>query len=265
MAQSVKSRWQPGPGEVLALFREEVEREGGRVLDAYAEGDLLVARGEVPGLEEPVRRGDAVRGGVAIRTKGPDVLVHPFTYRLVCKNGAVRAHALETRRVQRPAAQEAEPWAVESVETALREAVRASLAPEAFREGILEMRAAAEVEIDRLEAETLLQLLELLQVLPMTEARSRGLLVDGGTTASFLARSLVDGIGRTGRDRRRGEDATLFGLMNEITAAARDDRDVEERWRLEELGGAVGALALRPRPAWSRPARSSPACPVGVG
>jgi len=64
-------------------------------------------------------------------------------------------------------------------------------------------------------------------------------------------------------------DRTRFGLMNAVTSVARDTRDPEERWRLEELGGSIGAR-LRPRqpsdaPACSarlrssRPSRSQPA------
>ena len=38
-----------------------------------------------------------------------------------------------------------------------------------------------------------------------------------------------------------------FSLMNAVTSVARDTRDAEQRWRLEELGGAIGA-GLSPKP-----------------
>ncbi len=38
------------------------------------------------------------------------------------------------------------------------------------------------------------------------------------------------------------EDHSAFDLMNAVTAVARDQRDPEVRWRLEELGGGVPAL-----------------------
>jgi hypothetical protein len=37
-------------------------------------------------------------------------------------------------------------------------------------------------------------------------------------------------------------DRSGFGLMNAVTATARDTADPELRWRLEELGGGVAAL-----------------------
>jgi hypothetical protein len=43
-------------------------------------------------------------------------------------------------------------------------------------------------------------------------------------------------------------DHTRFGLMNAVTSLARDTRDPEDRWRLEELGGSIGARLRPPRP-----------------
>jgi transposase len=66
----------------------------------------------------------------------------------------------------------------------------------------------------------------------------------------------------------------LFSLMNAVTSLARDERDPELRWRLEELGGAVPSLqALRKPPGADRPqavrrelvdpaTRGDPMCPL---
>ena len=43
-----------------------------------------------------------------------------------------------------------------------------------------------------------------------------------------------------------GRDRTQFGLMNAATSVARDTRDPELRWRLEELGGGI-PVAVPPR------------------
>jgi hypothetical protein len=43
-----------------------------------------------------------------------------------------------------------------------------------------------------------------------------------------------------------GGDRTRFGMMNAVTSLARDTHDPDARWRLEELGGSIGAR-LRPR------------------
>jgi hypothetical protein len=42
-----------------------------------------------------------------------------------------------------------------------------------------------------------------------------------------------------------GGDRSRFGLMNAVTSTARDTRDPEVRWRLEELGAQVPALLDR--------------------
>jgi hypothetical protein len=41
-----------------------------------------------------------------------------------------------------------------------------------------------------------------------------------------------------------GRDMTLFGLVNAVTSVARDTRDPDVRWRLEELGGSMPARVL---------------------
>ena len=60
---------------------------------------------------------------------------------------------------------------------------------------------------------------------------------------AVLDRDLIRAImQRFARDR----DQTIFGFMNAITSLARDTRDPQTRWRLEELGGSV--LAHRGTP-----------------
>jgi hypothetical protein len=58
------------------------------------------------------------------------------------------------------------------------------------------------------------------------------------TQAPELFRIISERFNRT-RDRSR------YGLMNAVTATARDTKDPETRWRLEELGAQVPALRER--------------------
>jgi hypothetical protein len=53
-------------------------------------------------------------------------------------------------------------------------------------------------------------------------------------------------------------DHTGFGLMNAVTSLARDTRDPDDRWRLEELGGGIGA-AILPRQPHDSPAHEASA------
>jgi hypothetical protein len=43
-------------------------------------------------------------------------------------------------------------------------------------------------------------------------------------------------------------DRSRFSLMNAVTSVARDTRDPEQRWRLEELGGGIGARIVPKHP-----------------
>jgi hypothetical protein len=207
----------PTTQQVKDCFVQEITEAGGKVQDVYDDGSHLFLRSTLPRAWE-VRPRDRVQGGVALRTQGRQVLVHPYVYRQVCRNGAIMAQALQTRRVHRvePAfpGQEDAP---EEVLCELSEAVRACCAAEIFETYTEQLRTACEVEAD-----AVLNLAPLLTRMPQ------------GTAAQLMADIMLRF--ETGRDRSR------FGLMNAITSAARDTRDPETRWRLEELGGAVPAL-----------------------
>jgi len=216
----------PTTDEIGELFREEVAAAGGTVTDRCEVAGRLFLRAVLPGAED-VRPGDAVQGGVALRAAGagPEVLVHPYTFLQVCSNGAIAAHAVGTRRVERVACADdlvvvAPAYEVAAATAALREAVRACAAPEALATAVGEMRSMAEVEAD-----LALHLLPILSQLP-------------GHMAAHLARQIL---GRFAAE----PDRSLFGLHSAVTALARDTADAELRWRLEELGGAMGAR-LRP-------------------
>lgn len=228
----LNSAWRPDAKELRGIFAEEVSRGGGKVQDVFDDGRLLFLRATVERLSGEVRPGDAVRGGVALRTRGADVLVLPYTYRLVCRNGAILARANGIQAVRRQEAWAPGESVAEAIE-AVREAIRASLAPGAFGKGLEGMRAAADVETDRLlNAAALISRI-------------------GVSMGSQLLAQVLGAF-------RNQEENTLFGLMNAITSTARDARDPETRWRLEELGGALAGARLVPGPRRPRSAREIP-------
>jgi len=207
---------------IRETFAEELGLLGGEVRDAFDDGARLFLRGVLP-VAADVRPGDAIRGGVALRTAGPDILVHPYTFREVCTNGAIRAHALQTRRVGRVELAPSE-WGVREVIADLRDAVQACAAPDAFRDGVDEMRSALEVQAD--------------QMLMLTAMLSRL-----GHTSVVVSQVLEQ------FERNPDPNRSVLGFMNAVTAVARETRDPETRWRLEELGGAVPVLRPpRPKP-----------------
>jgi hypothetical protein len=212
----------PAAPEILEAFEQEVRGLGGTVRDVYAEGDLLYARAVLPGATE-VRPADGIRGGVAVRTHDTEILVHPYTYRVVCTNGAITAFATGSRVVQRVEIA-APSTAINAVLEDLRVAVRTCAGPTALDSTVRAMRSAAEREAD-----ILVQLMPVLPHMPP------------GVRASVL-RAIVR------RFEAEGDRSTL-GLVNAVTSVARDTADPETRWRLEELGGGMLArLPERPRP-----------------
>jgi len=197
-----------------AAFSEEVLALGGTVSDAFEDGTLLLARSVLPWHEE-VGPADRVQGGVALRSTERQVFVHPYVFRLVCKNGCIVAHVLDTQEVDLQGSPSAED-AIEEV----REAIRVCGSRASFSEVAGRMRTARETQAD-----LALNLLPMLRRLP------------GDQGAHFLReislRFLAD------------EDRSRFGLLNAVTSVARDTPDPRLRWRLEEFGG--GLLVRSPR------------------
>ncbi|MFN2567646.1 MAG: hypothetical protein ABR499_21840 [Gemmatimonadaceae bacterium] len=219
----------PAAPEIRETFEQEVIALGGTVPDVYAEGDLLFARAVLPGAAE-VRPGDRIHGGIALRTHDTEVLVHPYTYRVVCTNGAIAAFATGSRVVERVEVA-APSTAINAVLDDLRAAVRACATPATLDATVSTMRSATQRDAD--------VMLHMLPVLPH---------MPPGVRASLL-RTIV-------RRFEAGRDRSVFGLVNAVTSVARDTSDPEIRWRLEELGG--GMLARLPE----RPRAAAPATEV---
>jgi len=218
MTRSEFLDWEPDTSTLREVFEEEVSAAGGSVTSQFAGGGRLFLRAILPELAGEVRRGDRFQGGVALRTRESEVLVHPYTFRLVCGNGAILAWAVDTRRVARVEAGSPSEEVL-SVTEDVREAVRACCLPQAFQEGLAGMRSALEAEAD--------QVLALLSML----LESGGM--EGGI-AEILFRQIEARF-------RRAEDRSRYGLMNAVTSVARDTSDPGRRWNLEELGGAIAA------------------------
>lgn len=211
----------PPTDHIREVFAEEIAAAGGTVREVFHDGRRLFARSVVPGVCE-VRPRDRVQGGVALRTRDTAVCVHPYVFRQVCSNGAIMAEAVQTTRIERVDGDD--PHAVAEVVFQLREAVQACCASEAFAASVSAMRSASE-----LQADMMLHMLAMLSRLPNHQGD----------------RILVEIMDAFEKER----DRSAFGLMNAVTAVARETRDPETRWRLEELGGGMAArLPLSPLP-----------------
>jgi hypothetical protein len=210
--------------DVAQVFAEEIEALGGRVCDRFDDtGCRLFLRSILP-EEREVRRRDRLQGGVAVMASEVEIRVHPYVFRQVCSNGAIRCHAVQTRTVEVPSVE----WEAHDAILELRDAVRACAQRGAFIEGVDEIRSTlAERDVD-----------VLLTLMPMLSSLPGGVL--GKTVRSIMSRAMDERRGGVGRG------ATRFAWMNAITSVARDTRDPELRWRLEEIGGGVPVMTAAP-------------------
>lgn len=217
----------PATREIAELFTEEITQADGSVLDRFDDGVRLLLRAVLTTTDE-VRPGDALQAGVALRTTADEVHVHPYSFRQVCRNGAIMARATGTRRIRRVSFS-APTEEIEEVLAQVREAVRVSSSDESFAAAADQMRSATEMPIDLA-----------LNLLPMLR---RG---------SSLSEEIMVMIW----ERFDGDsDRSVFGLVNAVTSTARDTSDPELRWRLEELGGGIPARLKRaPAPGGARAA-----------
>jgi hypothetical protein len=202
--------------EIRAIFAEEITDAGGFISDTFDDGDRLFARSILPWVAD-IRPKDQMKGGVALKSAECEVCIHPYLFRTVCRNGAIAAHAIESRRLEIPAF-----LSPEDATAKLREAVRGCCVEQAFTGTIQEVRSATEMGAD-----LALNLLPLISRLPA----EHGIEVLRQIASRFF----------------EDPDRSRFGLMNAVTSVAREMRDPDLRWRLEELGGAI-AVSRVPAP-----------------
>ena len=196
-------------------FREEVAQLGGRVTECLNDGERLFGRSV---LKHSIDVGpqDGVEGGVAIRFGESRLRVQPYTFRLVCRNGAIFAHADEALSIEVPDYVDT-AW----VRAPVREGVRACASDQALRRCTRAME-----ESRRVRAEPTMWLMVLERMGRLTMAESRSVL------------SRFD----------KGKDPSRFGLLNAMTSLARDTSDPGRRSDLEELGGSLVVPPATPPP-----------------
>jgi hypothetical protein len=198
--------------EIHTFFIEEISDAGGVGSDTFDDGQWLFCRSILPWLAD-VRPHDEMKGGVALRATDCEIAIHPYLFRTVCRNGAIMAHAIETRRVEN-----SDFRLREEVTGELREALRTCCGEEVFTDAAQEVR----LTVHR-EADLALMMLPFISRLPSPA----GLEILRQIASRFF------------EDPARSQ----FALANAVTSVARDTRDPELRWRLEEFGG--GLLTLR--------------------
>ena len=208
----------PTTGEISRAFNDEISILGGSVSDSYEDEGRLFMRAQLS-AERDVAPGDTLRGGVALRTVGPIVSVHPYIYRKVCSNGAIAAQVTGTRAIRRVEFESATEFVAAAIEE-LRLAVRQCAEPAVFERTARDMASTR-----HMMAEAMIQMLPILERVPVDYREHI--------------------IAMLGREFTEASDGTYYGVMNAITAVARETTDPETKWQLEEFGGSIPVLARR--------------------
>ena len=203
--------------EINTIFTNGVQRHSGKVTEVFDDGRRLFMRSLLPYKKE-VQPDDQMQGGLALRANDTDICLHPYLFRKVCRNGAIMAQSVASCHVEY-----SEYTTAEDVALSLQDAIDLCSEKEVFTENVGSVRAAVHTAIDHA-----------LNLAPMLASLQ-------GKTSSHEILQILE---QFTSDRER----TQFSLMNAVTAVARDTRDPERRWRLEELGGGVGATILPVQP-----------------
>ena len=215
----------PSTGDVAELFADEIAALGGTLVDVFDDGDRLLARALLLDADD-VTPGDTIRGGIAIHVQGTHVGLHAYTQRLVCTNGAIGAMPCGVFHVER--ARAGTPIElVTPVHDAIRDAMRQCAESPAFAESIAKMRLATGSDARRTAMGLPVLLHEMSTHAPV------------GWNDRVLHEIMHRYI--------RGDDRSLFGLLNAVTSTARDEPDPAHRWALEEVGGRLLEGAMIPR------------------
>jgi hypothetical protein len=176
------------------------------VIDMTGNRSQLFAR-SILSTARDLRPGDGFHQGVALRATPHRVSVYPYLFRLVCTNGAIRAHALEGRQI----------IVGDRVDAflAIKRTIIECCAGDVFTAGLEEMDAALHQDLTRRF---------------------------GHDLRFHFAEHLGRPISYKIFERfRSGGDRTRYGLMNAITSVARDTRDPRLRWILEQAGAEIGS------------------------
>jgi hypothetical protein len=146
-------------------------------------------------------------GGVALRFDAKIIEIRPYLLRQVCTNGAIMIQSVWATTLPR----------TECTVDLLQESLAKAGTAEAFEIAIADIRRMPQGGVD--------MAMSMMSLFPRLSEY-----LDSAALLDLLERFA------------NGGDLSGYGLMNAVTSVARDTKDHERRWRLEELGASVPAI-----------------------
>jgi hypothetical protein len=205
---------------IVTVFTETVAEYSGRVADNYDDGSRLFVRALLPFVKD-VRPNDSMQGGLALRATQSEIALHPYLFRKVCSNGQIMAQSLASFHVDY-----SRYGSEHEVIRSLQDAIRDCSQEDVFTASVGAIQTNFLDPIDLF-----------LTMMPVASQVSNG--ISTMLLAQIMDRITSDPPSLDLASRMRSQ--TRFSIMNAVTSLARDTDDQEQRWRLEELGGAIGA------------------------
>lgn len=217
--------WQRAPlstAGITAAFIEGIVAEGGKLRDTYDDGRYLYLRSVLP-FRFKVAARDKMHAGLALKSTGTELWLHPYLYRLVCRNGLIAASTMQSMRMDYDEFPEGKEGADE-LAFELPRAIRNCAREDFFREAARRLREARDVPTDwRTDRE--LKLLSMIS----------------GHPGSAPSRRLLNELRRRFEEH---EERSIYGLVNATTSLARDVRDPALKWQLEVMGWKIASGEL---------------------
>lgn len=204
--------------EITSSFIKGILAERGRVRDTYDDGRYLYIRSVLP-YSFKVTKKDKIHGGLALKSTTTELWLHPYLFRLVCRNGMIAASTMQSVCMEYDSFSDGEEGG-EELAVEIPWVIRNCARKEFFEEAAERMqgirrRSGVDWAVD-IELKFL----------------------------SMLSTGHGDGFNRKViREIRRRfeveEEKTLYGLANATTSMARDTRDPALKWKLEKLGWQI--------------------------
>jgi len=172
-------------------------------------------------LTEEIRENDVIHGGLIIRNSevgASSFRVEPFLLRKICSNGLIGKHSLKKIHLGRQTVETGEiEWSEETKRledkafwAKVRDIIRNTFDRKIFLSWIKKMKEATEIEIEKPKE----AIDNVVKYAGLTEEQKNILLM-------------------------HFTEKTKYGLVNAVTSLARETKDIDERIRLEEIGGKL--------------------------
>jgi hypothetical protein len=225
-----EAEWSP-ISHVKAIFTEEIQAANGKVYDCIDDDSRLFMRSILPWASE-VAPQDRLFGGIALRASQNDLAVCPYIFRVMCSNGAILAHALDTYQIA-----QINMMSQTEIKSALCAAIVQCRQEDLFEAAVNQLHHAQHVP-----AHNFLNIMTHLSTLPRD-----------------VAAGLINGLSH---HWMAGGDRSRFRFNERGHGGSARYIDPEARWRLEVLGGQIGV----PMPLIRIPVNQlSVGCGVGAG